>query len=212
MSHKLVYMCPICRNRIEFDINSVTMYRHEKKKLDGSDEYIEKEYPITSPAMVTTIGPIKCDHIKTSKHHRSYPMANMIPVPVWVPKMVEEIINAIPDAYDFILPKFNIWGLDGVESTCALSLQFKTHDITAFSRFMEIASITIDKDINGYGSILKAVLNGSALPPSECCINISAPNVNFMTSDMGRGKSFSKLVSHIIYQYNNYEQMTIGGI
>ena len=111
-----------------------------------------------------------------------------------------------------MLPHFDIWGPDGAESTCVLSLSFKTHDSDAFTRFMEVASILIDKDINGYGSSLKVVLNGSKLPPSECSINIAAPGVNFMSSNRGRGRSFFEFVRHIIYRYNNYEQMTIGGM
>ena len=212
MSHKLVYMCPLCRNRIEYNIKSVTMYTHEKKNVDGNTEWIEKEHPITTPAMVTTIGSMKCNHIKAVKDYYAYPVVDMVPVPEWVPELVDGIIKAIPDAYNFTLPRFNIWGPDGAESTCALSLSFKTHDSNAFTRFMEVASILIDKDINGYGSSLKVALNGSKLPPSECYINISAPGVNFMSSNSGRGRSFFEFVRHIIYRYNNYEQMTIGGM
>lgn len=212
MSHKIVYMCPVCRNRIEYDIKSVTMYTHEKKNVDGNTEWIEEEQPITSPAMVNTIAPMNCNHVKAFKDYHVYPTNSMIAVPEWVPELIDGIVKAIPDAYNFMLPHFDIWGPGGVESTCILSLSFKTHDSDAFTRFMEVASILIDKDINGYGSSLKAVLNGSRLPPSECSINISAPGVNFMSSNRGRGRSFFEFVRHIIYRYNNYEQMTIGGM
>jgi hypothetical protein len=188
------------------------VYTYEKKNIDGNIEFVEKEQPITTPAMVTCIAPMNCNHTNASEDYRVYPINSMIAVPEWVPELVDRIIKAIPDAYNFMLPHFNIWGPDGVESTCTLSLSFKTHDSDAFTRFMEVASILIDKDINGYGSYLKVVLNGSRLPPSECSINISAPGVNFMSSNKGRGRSFFEYVRHIIYRYNNYEQMTIGGI
>lgn len=212
MSYKLVYMCSLCRNRIEYDIESITMYTHEKKSIDGNIECVEKEYHITSPAMVTTISPPRCNHTRALKNCNTYPIEDMIPVPEWVPQLIDEIIKIIPDAYNFILPRFNIWGSDGVESTCALFLSFKTHNIDAFSRFMKIASLLIEKDINGYKSILKVTVNGNKLPPSECSIDIKSPYVNFMSSNNGRGRSFFEYVRHIICKYSDYEQMTIGGV
>lgn len=220
MSHKLVYMCPICKNRIEYNIGSVIMYTHEKKNIDGNIEWVEKDHPITTPALVTVINPPNCSHIKYSKDYMTQPASCMIPVPEWVPEIIDGIIGIIPDACDFTVPMFTIWGTDGAESTCTLTLSFKTNDIGAFTRFMEIASILIDKDINGYSSVLKVMINGSRLPKSdsvcnmidECSINISAPNTNFMSSNKGRGRSFLEFVRHIVYRYSHYEQMMIVGV
>ena len=220
MSHKLVYMCPVCRNRIEYDIGSVTMYTHEKKNIDGNTEWIEGSHPITTPALVTTINPPKCNHVKDSKEYKVQPVSHMIPVPEWVPEIMDSIIRIIPDAHNFEIPTFTIWGENGVDSTCKLTLSFSTNDINAFTRFVEIASILIDEDTRGYASKLKVGVISSRLPDTycdgnsieDCSIKIYAPSVNFMSSNSGRGRTFFEFIRHIIIRYSNYEQMKIGGI
>ena len=95
---KLVYMCPICRNRVEYNIGSVTMYTHENKLIDGALEEIEIEQPINTAAIVTTINPLKCAHLKnTDKCHLPY---KMIAVPEWTPTLVDKIVKIFPDIYN----------------------------------------------------------------------------------------------------------------
>lgn len=213
MSYKLVYMCPICRNRIEYDINSVAMYTHEKKNVDGAIELVEREQSITTPAFVTTINPPKCNHIKD---YRIYPVIDMVPVPEWVPELVDRIIRMIPDAYDFVLPMFKICVVNGQESTCSLSLIFKTYDTNAANKFVEIADDLIDTDICGYKSKLKANISIDRMRMTKnkerCIITICAPDVNFMTSNGGRGRAFFEFIRHISIRYGNRYQMTIRGV
>lgn len=215
---KLVYMCPLCRNRIEYDIKSVTMYTHEKKNVDGNIELVEKEHHITSAAIVTTISPLKCKHTKSFKDHKVYPIESMIPVPEWVPDMMDELIKTIPDACNFTIPKFRV--SEEVESTCSLALTFKTFSIDVFIKFMEIASILIEKDINGYGSYLKVHVSGSRFPKLDgdgnkielCSINVIAPNIDFMSANEGKGKLFYRYIKSILDEFNKYDQMRIGDI
>lgn len=214
---KLVYMCPICRNRIEYVIDSITMYTHGTKMVKGELEEIEIEQPITTAAMVTTINPIVCNHLKCTDK-KIKPM-KMIPVPEWVPSLMDKLIEIFPDMYGIRLPTFQIWGDSGEDSTCSLHLSFNT-SMTEFAvRFMEIANIALAKDIYGYRSNQRFSLyhnkfdiQDEGVIKRRNTVRISAPSVNFMKSNKGDALAFCSFIEYIIHQFKNYDQLTIGGI
>jgi len=215
---KLVYMCPICRNRVEYNISSVTMYTHENKLIDGALEEIEIEQPINTAAIVTTINPLKCAHLKnTDKSHSPY---KMIAVPEWTPTLVDKIVKIFPDIYNISLPMFTVWGDDGKDSTCSLRLCFSTNDTISATRFIDIAKAILDKNINGYKSTAKIKIGHAIFPASndkgdtikKNVIMIFAPSIDFMKSNKGRALGFCNFIENIIYQFNNYDQITIGGV
>lgn len=212
-------MCPICRNRVEYNIKSVIMYKH-KNRL-GYNKEIEEKYPITTAAIVTTINPLVCNHLENTD--KRYQPEKMIPVPEWVPSLVDKLVEEFPDIYNINLPSFNISENYDENSSCKLHISFDTNDTECATRFIWAANMILDKNIDGYRTLYKIKIHHSKF---DACndkneiihrntISITAPSVNFMESNKGDAiafYSFIEKIMHFIYQFEIFGQIHISEI
>lgn len=204
---KLVYMCPICRNSIEYKIESITI-RSKCSRKEFKYEEIETIFDPVS--IMNSIKSPSCHHQNSNKYASS---CDMIAVPEWTPALVDSLAEIFPDIRFIDLPKFKIFN-DG-SNACRLHLKFITDDTDSSIRFIKIAN-NIRKCNPGSPIIMLNTKNAYDKKRrnsiTKNIISIMSPNTSIAKSNEEVGIRFYKFIDSIIFKFKDYDQLEITGV